>query len=64
MDLEKKMEIVRAFAKQMEYTTREYNYTHYLNGRPCVCIELNETSDSEGESYSWCWYTDTGEEIW
>ena len=61
--MKEKLEIIRKFAYDMGYSVNEYPYTHCKTGRPCYTIELNETCDSEGNPYTWCWYTDTEEEI-
>lgn len=60
---QERMEYIREFAKNMGYTVFEENYEHYDNNRPCHSIELVGTADSEGNSYSWAWYTDTWEEF-
>lgn len=67
---EKRIEIIKRFATEMGYTTWEQDYITSVwkngcreDGRPAHIIELNETHDSEGNSYSWAWYTDTWEEM-
>ena len=61
--MEKKIEIIKDFAKKMGYTIQETKYEHNFNNRPCYMIELIGTLDSEGEPYSWTWYLDTKKEI-
>lgn len=61
--MKKRIEIIKEFARQMGYETYEDDYMNYMNNRPCYCIELVGTSDSEGNSYAWAWYTDTYEEL-
>lgn len=60
--MKEKIEIIKDFAKKMGYTIDEYKFEY--EGRPCYGIELLETCDTEGNSYSWAWYLDTGEERW
>lgn len=60
---QERIDCIRRFAKDMGYTAFEENYNDYHNGRPCHSIELTGTCDSEGNSYSWAWYTDTWEEF-
>lgn len=60
---QERMEYIREFAKNMRYTVFEENYEHYDNNRPCHSIELVGTADSEGNPYSWAWYTDNWEEF-
>lgn len=59
----KRLMIIRKFAEQMGYGINESDYTHCFNNRPCHSIELLGTCDSEGDPYSWAWYTDTWEEF-
>lgn len=61
-EIQKKIEIIKDFAKKMGYTIDEYKCEH--EGRPCYSIELLETCDIEGNPYSWAWYLDTGKEWW
>lgn len=61
--MEKKIEIIKEFAKKMGYITKETKYKHAFNNRPCYMIELIGTLDGEGEPYSWAWYLDTKKEI-
>lgn len=63
-DMEKKLSIIRRFAKDMGYTVTEEAYTteSYKKGyskRPAYSIELNEKWDGEGNPYCWAWFTDT-----
>lgn len=55
----KELEIIKKFAKEMGYNYFIDEYDNCENGRPMLSIELNGTSDSEGNPYSWAWYTDT-----
>ena len=61
--MEKKIEIIKDFAKKMGYTIKETKYQHDFNNRPCYMIELIGTLDGEGEPYSWAWYLDTKKEV-
>ena len=61
--MEKRIAIIKDFAEKMDYEVYELNYSNYINNRPCYSIELGGTSDSEGNCYSWAWYTDTFEEF-
>ena len=68
-EIYRKVKAIRNFAKEMGYTTDSYYYNTeslYNNdiSRPAFYIELVETSDSDGYSYSWAWYMDTGEELY
>lgn len=66
-----KIDAIKDFASKMDYEINEYNYTYARNwpcdkgkyGRPCYCIELIGTCDSEGDPYSWSWFVDTGTEV-
>lgn len=67
---EKRIEIIKRFASEMGYTTWEEDYItticgkgRFESGRPAHIIELSKTADSEGNPYSWAWYTDTWEEM-
>ena len=60
-EMPKRIKIIKEFAEKMGYTIFEEVYKK--NNRPCYSIELLETSDIEGNPYSWEWYLDTGEEI-
>lgn len=66
-EMKKKIEIIKDFAKKMGYTVieSEYEYKSWHGGksRPSHWVELLQTSDVEGNPYSWGWYLDTGEEI-
>ena len=62
--MEKELAIIRDFANKMGYEVNEYAYTTYSynpkdTGRPAYIIELEGTSDSEGNPYCWAWFTDT-----
>ena len=70
--VEKKVNIIREFAKKMGYTTTEEYYTVSSGGwsvepkyhnTDAFYIELNGTSDSEGNPYSWAWSMVDGKEI-
>ena len=63
LEAHKRMEYICRFAKEMGYSTHMEEYNHSINNRPCVAIELVGTWDSEGNAYSWAWYTDTWEEF-
>ena len=63
LEAQKRIDCIRKFAKDMEYEVFEQDYIHCYNNRPCHSIELMGTSDSEGNSYSWAWHTDTWEEF-
>lgn len=63
-DMEKKLSIIRRFAKDMGYTVTEEAYTtesykKEYSKRPAYSIELNEVYDGEGNPYCWAWFTDT-----
>lgn len=62
-EMNRRIAIIKDFANKMGYEPYEDDYTHCHNGRPCHCIELGGTVDSEGNSYSWAWYRDTYEEL-
>lgn len=58
----RKMNAIIQFAKEMGYETYQEDYHAYDDDRPCHSIEINKY-DSEGNPYSWVWYTDTWEEM-
>lgn len=62
-EMNHRIAIIKDFANKMGYKTYEEDYTHGFNGRPCHCISLEGTSDSEGNEYAWAWYRDTYEEF-
>ena len=62
-EMERKIEIIKKFAKDMGYTYGTHTYKDYDNERPCFCISLEETEDGDGYPYAWAWYTDTYDEI-
>lgn len=61
--MKKEIAYIKEFAEKMGYDTNEYKFTHCENHRPCYCIELVGTCDSEGEAFQWSWYLDTEEEL-
>ena len=63
LNAQKRTEYIYRFAEEMGYETHVEEYHHCINGRPCIAIELIGTCDSEGNAYSWAWYTDTWEEF-
>ena len=62
-EMEKRIKIIKDFAAKMGYTYYIDKYKSCIDGRPMKSIELNETSDSEGNPYAWAWYLDTYEEL-
>lgn len=62
-EIKEKVNFIKDFAKNMGYNIYEDYYKSWINNRPAYFIELCETSDSEGNPYSWAWYTDTWDEI-
>lgn len=63
-EMERKIEIIKKFAKDMGYTYGAHTYKDYFdNKRPCFCISLEETEDGDGNPYGWAWHTDTYDEI-
>ena len=58
-----RMERIKRFGIAMGYKISIFRYTHCDNSRPCVQIALEGTADSDGEPYSWAWYTDTYEPV-
>lgn len=62
-EMNRRIAIIKDFAKKMGYETYEEDYDHCSNGRPCHSISLEGTADSEGNEYSWAWYRDTYEEF-
>ena len=56
--VEKKIAIIKDFAAKMGYTAEVFENDH------CRGVELVETSDSEGNPYSWAWDVKTWREIW
>ena len=63
LEVSKKINTIKNFAKDMGYTPIVSHYTHCINKRPCISIALSGTSDNEGYAYIWAWYEDTYEEI-
>ena len=63
LKVQKQLITIRRFAKEMGYKTCESNYEHPINNRQCHYIELLGTWDSDGEPFTWAWYTDTWEEV-
>ena len=61
--MERRIALIKNFAKEMGYYDREISYAHCENGRPCYAIELEGTTDSKGDPFVWAWYTDTYEEF-
>ncbi len=61
--MKERIAYIKDFAKKMGYEISEYKYTHCDNGRPCLCVELIGTCDSEGNPFVWAWYLDTEEEF-
>jgi hypothetical protein len=45
------------FIEQMNLNWDSYVYSHAINGRPCVSIDLHDDDDTE--VYSWAYYLDT-----
>lgn len=62
-EMERKISVVKNFAKEMGYAITESTYYHSGNNHPIYLIELNEVWDKNRECYSWGWYTDTYEEV-
>lgn len=68
-EINKKILIIKDFASKMGYTVtiEEYPYHGFhgflKEGEKCISIELNETSDSEGNCFCWAWSLKSGREI-
>ena len=68
-EMERKIKIIKKFAQDMGYTCYEEDYTcsnpyhRQSYKRKAHSIELSETSDSEGNPFSWAWFLDTYEEM-
>lgn len=57
ISVERKIAIVKDFAKKMGYTAEVFEDGY------CRGVRLVETSDSEGNPYCWIWNVKTGKEI-